>query len=59
MGAAGVTILEHRFDGLGHGHILLALPGSTAGLVAASQWFYRWSVRRAWRNGKIEETTGN
>lgn len=32
---------------------------STTVLVIASQWFYRWSVRRAWRNGKIEETTGN
>jgi ABC-2 type transport system permease protein len=48
-----------QFEGWGHGQILLALACCTAGLVAASQWFYRWSVRRAWRNGKIEETTGN
>lgn len=39
--------------------ILLALLASTVGLVAVSQWYYRRSVRRAWQNGKIEETTGN
>jgi ABC-2 type transport system permease protein len=38
--------------------LALALVVTTIGLTAASQWFYRWSVRRAWRNGKIEETTG-
>jgi ABC-2 type transport system permease protein len=27
-------------------------------LVVISQLFYRWSVRRAWRNGRLEETTG-
>jgi hypothetical protein len=26
--------------------------------VMVSQWFYRWSLMRAWRNGKLEETTG-
>jgi ABC-2 type transport system permease protein len=39
--------------------LLGLLAASTLGLVALSQAFYRWSVRRAWRNGKIEETTGN
>lgn len=38
--------------------LLFALIGTTLGLVIAAQFFYRWSVRRAWRNGKIEETTG-
>src|SRR5262245_9355417 len=38
--------------------LALALVVTTIGLTAVSQWFYRWSVRRAWRNGKIEETTG-
>ena len=38
--------------------LLFALIGTTFGLVIAAQFFYRWSVRRAWRNGKIEETTG-
>ena len=31
---------------------------TTLGLVALSQWFYRFSVNKAWRNGRIEETTG-
>jgi ABC-2 type transport system permease protein len=35
-----------------------ALIGTTVLLVAVSQWFYRYSVRKAWRNGRIEETTG-
>ncbi|OWK45153.1 ABC transporter permease [Fimbriiglobus ruber] len=38
--------------------LALALAGTTVVLVALSQWFYRWSVNRAWRNGRIEETTG-
>lgn len=35
-----------------------ALLGSTAVLVVLSQAFYRSSLRRAWRAGRIEETTG-
>jgi ABC-2 type transport system permease protein len=31
---------------------------TTIVLVIISQIFYQWSVRRAWRNGKLEETTG-
>jgi ABC-2 type transport system permease protein len=38
--------------------LALALVVTTIGLTAIAQWFYRWSVRRAWRNGKIEEQTG-
>lgn len=57
------ALLGRRFpgplEGTSEWGLLLWLLGSTAGLVVASQLFYRWSVRRAWRNGKIEETTGN
>jgi len=57
------ALLGRRFPGpLEHTSewgLLLWLLASTGGLVVASQLFYRWSVRRAWRNGKIEETTGN
>ena len=35
-----------------------ALIATTIGLTVLSQWFYRYSVRRAWRSGRIEETTG-
>jgi ABC-2 type transport system permease protein len=38
--------------------LMLALLLSTALLVTAAQFFYRWSIRKAWRNGKIEETSG-
>ena len=38
--------------------LLLALGATTVGLAVASQGFYRYSVRKAWRSGRIEETTG-
>lgn len=38
--------------------LLLAMVASTLVLATAVQYFHRWSVRRAWRNGKIEETSG-
>ncbi len=40
------------------GHLLLALTATTAVLVVVSHLFYRYSVRKAWRNGKLEEVTG-
>lgn len=45
-------------DGLGNPELAGLLIASTAVLVVISQWFYRHSVRKAWRNGRIEETTG-
>ena len=41
-----------------NGELVAALLASTAALVLVSQWFYRYSVRRAWTRGKIEEATG-
>ncbi len=38
--------------------LAIALGGTTAVLVVISQWFYRYSVKRAWKAGRIEETTG-
>ncbi|MCZ2343037.1 MAG: ABC transporter permease [Bacteroidales bacterium] len=38
--------------------LAVALLVTTVGLVLVSQWFYRFSVRRAWWRGRIEETTG-
>jgi ABC-2 type transport system permease protein len=35
-----------------------ALAITTIVLTAFAQWFYRWNLRRAWRNGKIEEQSG-
>ena len=36
----------------------LMLAITTAGLVAAAQVVWRWSERRAWRLGKLEENAG-
>jgi ABC-2 type transport system permease protein len=38
--------------------LAIALVATTIVLSIFAQWFYRWNVRRAWRNGKIEEQTG-
>lgn len=38
--------------------LALALVVTTVGLTAVAQWFYHHSVRRAWRAGRLEETTG-
>ncbi len=40
------------------GELFFALVVSTVVLATAAVVFHRWCVRRAWRNGKIEETTG-
>lgn len=56
------ALMPQRFPGPLAGYSQWELLGlllvSTAVLVMASQLFYRWSVRKAWRNGKIEEATG-
>lgn len=41
-----------------HEHLALVLLGTTAVLVLAAQLFWRWSERRAWRLGKLEENAG-
>ena len=38
--------------------LALTLCATTAVLVLAAQLFWRWSERRAWRNGKLEENAG-
>jgi len=38
--------------------LIAALLVTTIVLTFISQWFFRWNLRRAWRNGKIEETSG-
>lgn len=42
----------------GNGELLLMLCATTVGLVVVSQLFYRWSVRKAWRTGRLEEVSG-
>jgi ABC-2 type transport system permease protein len=55
---AGSPLGQSPIARLSNGEILLLLVITTAVLVMVAEWFYRWSVRRAWRNGKIEETSG-
>ena len=38
--------------------LAVTLFATTAALVAAAQLFWRWSERRAWRLGKLEENAG-
>jgi ABC-2 type transport system permease protein len=44
--------------GWNNGELALMLAATTAALVVAAQLFWRWSERRAWRNGKLEENAG-
>jgi ABC-2 type transport system permease protein len=41
-----------------NGELALVLLATTAVLVVAAQLFWRWSERRAWRLGKLEENAG-
>jgi ABC-2 type transport system permease protein len=41
-----------------HAELVVTLLGTTVVLVAAAQLFWRWSERRAWRLGKLEENAG-
>jgi len=58
MPPEGSNLAKSPLTGLSNAELALALVATTIVLTAISQWFYRWSVRRAWRNGKIEEQTG-
>ncbi|VTU00808.1 abc-2 type transporter : Transport permease protein OS=Candidatus Acetothermus autotrophicum GN=HGMM_OP2C039 PE=3 SV=1: ABC2_membrane [Gemmataceae bacterium] len=41
-----------------NGELAATLAATTAALVVLAQLFWRWSERRAWRNGKLEENAG-
>ena len=41
-----------------NGELAAALAGTTAGLIVVAQLFWRWSERRAWRRGRLEENAG-
>jgi hypothetical protein len=43
---------------LSNGTIAIGLLASTSAFAVVATAFYHWSIRRAWRLGKIEETTG-
>ncbi len=54
----GTPLAASPLAGWSNADLALALLGTTVVLTAVSQWFYRYSIRKAWRNGRIEETTG-
>jgi len=54
----GSPLAESPLARFSNADLALALVATTGGLTLVAQWFYRWAVRRAWRNGKIEEQTG-
>ena len=54
----GVILPGSPMSDISNSWLAAALAGSTVGLMIMAILFYRWSVRRAWRNGKIEETSG-
>jgi ABC-2 type transport system permease protein len=41
-----------------NGELALMLAATTTALVLLAQLFWRWSERRAWRNGNLEENAG-
>ena len=43
---------------LGNGQLTLALSISTLALAVIALVFFRWSEQRAWRLGRLDETTG-
>ena len=54
----GSPLADTPLSGYTNAELAGLLLVTTVGLVVVSQWFYRWSLRKAWRNGKLEETTG-
>jgi ABC-2 type transport system permease protein len=55
---ANAPLLQSPLTTWNNGELLAALGVTTVVLVVVSQRFWRWSERRAWRNGKFEENAG-
>ena len=55
---SGSPLADTPLSGYSNAELAGLLLATTVGLVLVSQWFYRWSLRKAWRNGQLEETTG-
>jgi ABC-2 type transport system permease protein len=56
LGSSPETMLHGPLSDWSHGELALALLGGTAAFGAFAVWFFRRSERRAWRNGRIEES---
>jgi ABC-2 type transport system permease protein len=55
---ANAPLLQSPLTSWSSGELLAALSATTLALVIVAQLFWRWSERRAWRNGKLEENAG-
>jgi len=58
LGSSPEIMLHGPLSAWTHGEIALALLSSTTVLGMFAVWFFQYSERRAWRRGRIEETTG-
>jgi ABC-2 type transport system permease protein len=58
LGPPPEAMLQSPLSTWTHWELAGALLVSTLVLWAFALWFFRWSERRAWRRGRIEETTG-
>jgi ABC-2 type transport system permease protein len=58
LGSSPETLLHGPLSKWDHAELALALTASTIVLSVFGAWFFHVSERRAWRLGRIEETTG-
>jgi ABC-2 type transport system permease protein len=58
LGSSPDAILQGPLSSWSQFQLALAVTASTLSLGAFALWFFRHSERRAWRRGRIEETTG-
>jgi ABC-2 type transport system permease protein len=58
LGSSPEMLLRGPLSSWSLAQLCLALSVSTIALSAFAIWFFRHSERRAWRRGRIEETTG-
>lgn len=59
MGTDGLPEqLRGPLAGWSNAELAAMLAATTVALVVLAQRFWRWSERRAWRNGKLEENAG-
>jgi ABC-2 type transport system permease protein len=55
IGKSGLPPPLHE---IGPGELALLLAATTLVLAVGASLFFRWGDRRAWRLGKLDETTG-
>ncbi len=58
LGSSQEQLLRGPLSGWSLADLCMALTASTIALTAFAIWFFQHSERRAWRRGRIEETTG-